>query len=113
MVNDLIYGSHRRGKLTEGISLGSSTDLVTVRTPFSMGHSRSTFSICSHRSALVLIRRMRPYLTWRRTYAPFSMFCLTVPEALMTSSLPLKHHVSWLPFHDTAVCIVIDWGCCK
>lgn len=38
------------------------------------------------------------------------MFCLTVPEALMTSSLPLKHHVSWLPFHDTAVSIVIDWG---
>ena len=42
-------------------------------TPFSIGHSRSTFLICSHRSAVVLINLIRPYLTERLTYAPSSM----------------------------------------
>lgn len=75
--------------LTLGISLGSSTVLVRVRSPASIGHSRSTFLTCSQRSALVLIRRIKPYLTCKATYAPSSMGSETVPEALMTRSCPL------------------------
>lgn len=52
---------------TGGTSLGISTAFVMDRMPFSMGHSRSTLETCSHRSALVLTRRIRPYLTTRLT----------------------------------------------
>lgn len=62
---------------------------MMARSPFLIGHSRSTLVICSQRSAVVLMRRMRPYLTWRRTYAPSSMSWDVFPVALMTSSSPL------------------------
>src|SRR3569833_3342386 len=68
----------------------STTDKTKERKPFSMGHSRATFLICSHRSALVEMRRIRPYLTVSSMYAPSSMVSFTVPSALMTSSFPLQ-----------------------
>src|SRR3569833_623741 len=77
-------------RLTGGICSGSSTVMTMERMPFSMGHSRATFLICSHRSALVEMRRIRPYLTVSSMYAPSSMVSFTVPTALMTSSFPLQ-----------------------
>lgn len=62
---------------------------MMARSPSLIGHSRSTLVICSQRSADVLMSRMRPYLTWRRTYAPSSMSWDVFPVALMTSSSPL------------------------
>lgn len=83
-----------KGVPTFGISLGSSTVLVKVRGPSLMGHSRSTFLTCSHRSALVLIRRIRPYFTCNATYAPSSTVSLRMPDASMMRSCPL-HVQSW------------------
>ena len=54
-------------EFTGGISAGRVTDLVMLSLPSLTGHSRSTFSIWSQKSALVLMRRIKPYLTCRRT----------------------------------------------
>lgn len=64
---------------------------VMLMSPFSMGHSMSTFLTCSQRSALVEIRRIRPYLTWRLQYAPSPMTWFAVPVAFIVSDLPLLH----------------------
>jgi hypothetical protein len=68
---------------TGGISLGKSTSFLNVISPLSKGHSRSTFFICSHKSASWFIRVMRPYLTWRWTLAPSSTFSFRFPFAEM------------------------------
>lgn len=77
-------------RLTGGISFGNSTALVIEMMPFSIGHSRSTFWICSQRSASVFTSRIKPYLTCSWTYAPSSIVSCTVPTALMISSEPLE-----------------------
>ena len=76
--------------LTGGISFGRSTSFVIVFSPIN-GHSSSTaLFICSQRSACWLIKRIKPYLTTRTTYAPCSTSSVKLPLALMVSVLPLR-----------------------
>ncbi len=76
-------------QLTRGICLGSVTSLVKSLAP-SSGHDSSTSFICSQRSAWVLMRVMRPYLTERLIYASCSIFWVKLPLALICRALPLQ-----------------------
>ena len=73
-----LYVSIRTGQVgvsyerTGGIWLGISITLVMLVAPFFNGHSRSTFLICSHKSASWLIKVTRFHLTCRCTFAPSS-----------------------------------------
>ena len=75
---------------TGGISFGSSTSLVNFSSPLSSGHLRSTCPTCSHKSASWLMRVIRPYFTWRWTFAPSSTFSVKLPLAEMLRVLPLS-----------------------
>ena len=65
--------------------------------PFSTGQSMSTFLICSQRSIWVQMRRIRPYLTCSRTYAPSNIGAETSPIASMIRSVPLRLHLGQSP----------------
>lgn len=100
--------------LTGGISFGRSTSFVMVFSPIN-GHSSSTaFFICSQRSAFWLIRRIKPYLTVRRRYAPSSTFSVKLPLALMVSFLPLRgelaNQVGILNAPDSELTVEEDLG---
>jgi hypothetical protein len=76
-------------RLTGGISFGRSTSFVTTFSPL-RGHSSSMLFICSQRSVFWLIKRIRPYLTCRLTYASCKISCVKFPLALMLSVSPLR-----------------------
>lgn len=77
------------GRLTAGISFGKATSLVKSLAP-DRGHVSSTCFICSHRSALVLTRVIKPYLTDRLIYASCSTSSVKLPFALIWRFLPLE-----------------------
>lgn len=74
---------------TGGISLGSSTSLVKLSSPFFSGHLRSACSIVSHASRSWLINVISPYLTWRCILEPWPTSSLKSPDALIANLAPL------------------------
>ena len=74
---------------TGGISLGRSTSLVKLISPFLSGHSRSPFFIVSQPSAFWLMSVMMPYLTCKCIVKPSPTSSLKSPVALMLSVSPL------------------------
>jgi hypothetical protein len=90
--------------------LGMSTCFVKTILPFSRGHFRSTFSICSHKSIVCLTKVITPHLTSTLTKAPSVMVSWKVPDAVMVRVSPLmaKYSVSEIVLQgpEGPVCLV-------
>lgn len=76
--------------LTGGMAAGKSTDLVTFILPVSNGQLRFTLPICSQRSVVVEMSRIRPKLIVTLAYEPLVMALRTFPANVTLRGLPLR-----------------------
>ena len=82
------------GNITGGISAGSSTIFFRLTDPASTGHSMSTFLICSHMSAWVLISFIEAVLDLHVHVRPLTdRLFPTMPMALMVRFFPASGRV--------------------